>query len=46
MVKSFNFCFMTDFFNRYIWGNCNERERERGERLGQRENIKFTDFLT
>lgn len=19
---------MTDFFNRYIWGNCNERERE------------------
>lgn len=28
MVKSFNFCFMTDFFNRYIWGNCNERERE------------------
>lgn len=44
MVKSFNFCFMTDFLNRYIWGNCNERER--GERLGERENIKFTDFLT
>lgn len=41
MVKSFNFCFMTDFFNRYIWGNCNERERERretwGETWGERE---------
>lgn len=37
MVKLFNFCFMIDFFNIYIWGNCNERERERGEIWGERE---------
>lgn len=43
MVKLFNFCFMIDFFNRYIWGNCNERERE--ERDLERERVRILSLL-
>lgn len=35
---------MTDFFNRYIWGNCNERERE--ERDSERERARILSLPT
>lgn len=44
MVKLFNFCFMIDFFNRYIWGNCNEREREERD-LGRERILSLLIFL-